>query len=147
MQSFKRELSCNIYFYGLRGRQIQGPLRAAHTLYHLLQANIDRVDKKDILIIQGDWNAKVGTDSLKNWITLRGPSCYDITMERGLRLMDFSGYNNLVLANPLGIHKPSRRWTWRAPRGAHHNQIDYILVQNRFRSGVNRTKTRTFPDA
>jgi len=28
--------------------------------YHLLQANIDRIDKKDILIILGDCNGKVG---------------------------------------------------------------------------------------
>jgi len=117
--------------------------------YHLLQANIDRVDKKDILIIQGDWNwnAKVGTVALKNWSTSCVPSCNDITNERGLRLMEFASYNNLILPNTLGIHKPSQRWTWHAPNGAHHYQIDYILVQNRFRSGINRTKTRTFPGA
>ena len=27
------------------------------------------------------------------------------------------------------------------------HQIDYILVQNRFRSGINKAKTRTFPGA
>ncbi|KAK3752500.1 hypothetical protein RRG08_032791 [Elysia crispata] len=41
----------------------------------------------------------------------------------------------------------SRRWKWWAPNGIHHNQIDYILVQNQFRSGINRAKTRTFPVA
>jgi len=32
MQSFKWESLCNTYFYGLPGRQTQGPPRAAHTL-------------------------------------------------------------------------------------------------------------------
>ena len=55
--------------------------------------------------------------------------------------------NNLVLTNTLGPHKPSRRWTWHSPDGKHHNQIDYILVKKRFRSGVNIHRTRSFPGA
>ena len=40
-----------------------------------------------------------------------------------------------------------RRWTWHSPDGKHHNQIDYILVKKRFRSGVNIHRTRSFPGA
>ena len=64
-----------------------------------------------------------------------------------LKLLDFAIYNNLVLANTLGNHKPSRRWTWHSPDGTHHNQIDYILVKKRFRSGIKTARTRTFPGA
>jgi len=28
----KSQSPCNTYFYGLRGRQTEGPIRAAHTL-------------------------------------------------------------------------------------------------------------------
>ncbi|PIK50011.1 putative craniofacial development protein 2-like [Apostichopus japonicus] len=35
--------------------------------YNQLQDIIDGVDKKDILIIQGDWNAKVGIDVWRDW--------------------------------------------------------------------------------
>ena len=31
--------------------------------------------------------------------------------------------------------------------GTHHNQIDYILVKKRFRSGIKTARTRTFPGA
>ena len=31
--------------------------------------------------------------------------------------------------------------------GIHHNQIDYILVRNRFTSGIKRGSTRTYPGA
>ena len=55
--------------------------------------------------------------------------------------------HNLVLANTLGNHKPSGRWTWHSPDGTHHNQIDYILVKKRFRSGIKTARTRTFPGA
>ncbi|XP_068206279.1 craniofacial development protein 2-like [Palaemon carinicauda] len=115
--------------------------------YSQLQETIDKVDKKDILIIQGDWNAKVDKDALKDWKEFCGPSCNDMSNERGLRLLEFASYNNAVLANTLGEHKASQRWTWHAPNGIHHNQIDYILVQNRFRLGIKRATTRTFPGA
>ena len=36
-------------------------------LYSQLQINIDQAPKKDILIVQGDWNAKVGKDTQENW--------------------------------------------------------------------------------
>ena len=70
-----------------------------------------------------------------------------MTNDRGLKLLDFATYNNHVLANTLGNHKPSRWWTWHSPDGTHHNQTDYILVKKRFRSGIKTARTRTFPSA
>nr|XP_005287405.2 amphiphysin [Chrysemys picta bellii] len=115
--------------------------------YNQLQDIIKKVHKKDILIIQGDWNAKMGTDAQADWRDYCGPFCNAVTNERGLRLLEFASYNNLVLVNTLVAHKASRQSTWHAPNGLHHSQIDYIMVQNRFHSGINRAKTRSFPDA
>ena len=70
-----------------------------------------------------------------------------MTQMRGLRLLEFSTFNDLVLANTFGHHKASRRQTWHSPNGQHHSQIDYILVRKRFRSGVNIARTRSFPGA
>ena len=64
--------------------------------------------------------------------------------KRDLRLLEFATFNNLVLKNTLDPHKPSRRWTWHSPDGKDHNQIDYILVKKRFRSGVNIHRTTSF---
>ena len=52
-----------------------------------------------------------------------------------------------MLANTLGSHKPSGRWTWHSPDGTHLNQFDYILVKKRFRLGIKTARTRTFPGA
>ena len=76
-----------------------------------------------------------------------GPFCNDDTNERGLRLLESATFNDLVLANTFGHHKAFREWTWHCPNGQHHNQIDYILVRKRFRSGVNIARTRSFPGA
>ncbi|WP_353817088.1 endonuclease/exonuclease/phosphatase family protein [Acinetobacter baumannii] len=115
--------------------------------YENIQAVLDQVPKKDIVIVQGDWNAKVGQDAHHNWGDTCGPHCNNETNDRGLRLLEFARYNNLVLANTLGLHKKSRRWTWHSPGGEHHNQIDYIMVKKRFRSSINIGRTRTFPGA
>ena len=90
------------------------------------------------------WNAKMGKDACGNWQGICGPFCDDDTNERGLRLLEFATFNDLVLANTFGHHKASRRWTWQSPNGQHHSQIDYTLARKCFRSGVNIARTWSF---
>ena len=73
-------------------------------------------------------------------------SCNVETNERGLRLLEFATFNNLVLINNVGSHKPPRRRTWHSLDTCrkHHNQIVYILVRKHFGSGVN---IHSFPGA
>ena len=99
--------------------------------YNQIQTVVDKVNKKDTLIIQGGWNAKVGVDAVEDLVDYCGPSSNDTTNDRGLRLFEFASFNGMVLANTLGEHKPSRRYTWHAPNGRTRIQIDYIMVQNR----------------
>ena len=115
--------------------------------YQQLQETIDQTTKKDILVVQGDWNAKVGKDAQADWREVCGRYCNIETNERGLGLLEFATFNNLVLTNILGPHKPSSRWTWHSPDGKHHTQIDNIFVKKRFRSGDNIHRTRSFPGA
>ena len=81
------------------------------------------------------------------WQGICGPFCNDDTNQRGLRLLEFATFNNLVFVNTFGHHKASRRWTQHSPNGQDHNKIDYILVRKRIRSGVNIARTRSFPGA
>ena len=61
--------------------------------------------------------------------------------------MEFASSHQLTITNTLYPHKISRRTTWHAPNGIVHNQIDYILTPRRFKSSVNKAKTRTYPGA
>ena len=61
--------------------------------------------------------------------------------------LEFATFNDLVLRTFFGHHKASRKWTWHSLNGQQQNQIDYILVRKRFRSGVNIARTRIFPEA
>ena len=97
--------------------------------------------------MQGDWNAKIGEDANKNWKGTCGTYCNPETNEGGLKLQEFVSYNILKVVNTFGPHKPSRRWTWHSPGGDYHNQINYVMVKQRFQSSLNIAKTRSFPGA
>ena len=55
--------------------------------------------------MQGDWNAKVDRYACGNWQGICGPFCNDDTKERGIKLLEFATFNDLVLANTFGHHK------------------------------------------
>ena len=76
-----------------------------------LQNLIDQTPNKDMLVVQEDWNAKVGKDVCENWQGICGPFCNNDTNQRGLRLLEFAALNDFVLANTFGHHKASRSWT------------------------------------
>ena len=63
--------------------------------YDQLQNVIDQTPKKDILVVQGDSNAKVGRDACGNWQGICGPFCDDETNERRLILLEFATVNDL----------------------------------------------------
>ena len=89
----------------------------------------------------------VGKGAQADWGEVCGPYCNVETNERGLRLLEFATFNNIILTNTLGPHKKSRKLTWHSPDGENHNQIDYILVKKSFRSRVHIHRTRNFPGA
>ena len=64
--------------------------------YDQLQEVIDQAPKKDIHVMQGDWNAKTGEDASKNWKGTCGQYCNPTTSERDLRLLEFSSYMKVV---------------------------------------------------
>ena len=59
----------------------------------------DQTPKKDFLVVQGDWSAKVGRDACGNWRGICGPFCNNDINERGFGLLKFASFNDLVLAN------------------------------------------------
>ena len=86
----------------------------------------------------------MGEDACKDWGTVYGPSCNRVPNDKGLKRLDFTSCNNIVLANTLSYHKRSRRVTLYHQDGVHHNQFECILVKKRFRSGIGFARMRTF---
>ena len=75
--------------------------------YQQLQEIIDQTPKKDILVVQGDWNAKVWKGCTgQTGETFVAPTAMSRQMRDDLRLLEFATCNRLVLTNTLGPHKP-----------------------------------------
>ena len=92
--------------------------------YEDLQDLLELTPKKDVLLIIGDWNAKVGSQETPG---VTGKFGLGIRDEAGQRLIEFCQQNALVIANTLFQQHQRRLYTWTPPDGQHQNQTDYIL--------------------
>ena len=93
--------------------------------YNILQAKVESVPKQDVLIIAGDWNAKVGQDFV-TWSPTIGKHGYGSMNDRGERILHFCKENKLIVTNTYFKHKASRKWTWISPDHKTRNMIDFI---------------------
>ena len=111
--------------------------------YEDLHDLLDIIHKKDVLLIIGDWNAKVRSQEIPG---VTGKFGLGVQNEAGKRVREFGQENALVTANTL--FQQHKRWlyTWTSPDGQYQNQIDYILCSQRWRSSIQSAKIRPGAD-
>ena len=79
---------------------------------------LDLTLKKDVLLIIGDWNAKVGSQEIPG---VTGTFGLGVWNEAGQRLIEFCQENTLVIANTLFQQHKRRLYTGTSPDGRHQN--------------------------
>ena len=84
--------------------------------YEDLQNLLELTLKKDVLLIIGDWNAKVGS---KETPGVTGKFGLGVQNEAGQRLIEFCQENALVIANTLLQQHKRRLYTWTSSDGQH----------------------------
>ena len=84
--------------------------------YEDLHDLLELTPKKDVLLIIGDWNAKVGSQETPG---VTGKFGLGIRNEAGQRLIVFFQENPLVIANTLFQQHNRRLYTWTSPDGQH----------------------------
>ena len=84
--------------------------------YEDLQDLLELTPRKDVLLIIGDWNAKVGSQETPG---VTGKFGLGIQNEAGQRLIEFCQKNALVIANTLFQQHKRRLYTWTSPDGQH----------------------------
>jgi len=113
--------------------------------YSSLQDVISNVPKTDLIIMMGDFNAKVGNQYYDSNGSV-GKFGYGQRNERGDRLVQFCILNDLVISNTqFKQSKDNRCWTWQSPNGIDCNQIDYIMISKKWRGSLRNS--RAFPSA
>ena len=96
-----------------------------------------------MLIIIGEWNAKVGSQEI---FRVTGKFGLEVQNEAGQRLTEFCQENALVIANTLFQQHKRSLYTWTSPDGQYWNQTDYTLCRQRWRSSIQSAKTRLGAD-
>ena len=84
--------------------------------YEDLQGLLELTPKKDVLLIIGDWNAKVGRQEIPG---VTGKFGLGIQNEAGQKLIEFCQENTLVITNTLFQQHKRRLYTWTSPDGQH----------------------------
>ena len=77
--------------------------------YEDLQDLLELTAKKDVLLIIGDWNAKVGSQEIPG---VTGKFDLGVQNEAGQRLTEFCQENALVIANTIFQQHKRRLYTW-----------------------------------
>ena len=105
--------------------------------YEDLQDLLELTPPKNVLFIIWDWNAKVGSQETPG---VTGKFGFGMRNEAGQRLIRVlprkcTGHSK----HPLPTTQ--RLYMWTSPDSQHHNQTDYILCSQRWRSSIQLTKT------
>lgn len=118
------------------------------TMYTAISSIMKSLKKHEVTIVMGDFNAKVGEGSTSDLI---GPFGLGERNTRGDRLEEFAATNELVVLNTWYKQPPRRLYTWKSPKDKPgdkkpiRNQIDFILMNKRFRNSC--LSIRTYPGA
>ena len=95
--------------------------------YNRLQGVMDKLPRRDINIIMGDANAKVGEDN-RGHEGIMGQHGLGQMNENGERFAGFCAFNSLVIGGTIFPHRRIHKTTWMSPDGVTENQIDHFCV-------------------
>ena len=93
-------------------------------------------------VVMGDWNAVVGAGRDEKTVGLHGLGNQN---RRGVKLIEFCNRKKLVVCNTWFQQHVRRKYTWKNRGDTQRYQIDYILINNRYKNSVK--DTRAYPDA
>ena len=87
--------------------------------YADLQKSLDGVDRNDVLLLLGDFNARVGSNEkftgMSSWDGVKGCHGVGKMNESGEALLSFSALNELVIMNTTFEKKDIHKYTWQHP--------------------------------
>ena len=98
--------------------------------YDDLQCVVDSIGVDDVLVILGDFNARVGCGSLGDeWSDVRGRHGIGKINGSGEALLSWCALNNLVVLNTVFQKKDIHKVTWQHPGSKQWHCIDYVIMR------------------
>ena len=118
---------------------------AKELFYEKLVKVYDGAPNRDIKIILGDLNAKMGCEVYYR-PTIGKYSLHENSNENGKLAIDFATSRNMVVCSTYFEHKDIHKATWVSPDGRTKNQIDHVLIDGRHCSNVLDVKSCRGPN-
>ena len=114
--------------------------QSSEDFYHELHSVLATIPPTDMIVVLGDFNAHVGTDT-NTWHTVLGPHGVGQVNGNGQRLLDFCDTNKLLI-NTWYRHKSKHQCTWyrNGDRSNPGHMIDYVLISAKYRSSILDTR-------
>ena len=103
--------------------------------YNRLQGVLDKLPSKDVNIVMGDANAKVGADNAGYEETMGKHGLGEMN-DNGERFANLCSLNGLAVGGTIFPHKRIHKATWISPDGNTANQIDHFCISRKFRRSM-----------
>lgn len=118
---------------------------AKEAFYEQLTDTLNRVHKKDVVLLLGDMNAQIGSDN-GEIEHIMGKHALGSMTENGELFTEFCDIQDLVIGGSLFPHKRSHKVTWFSPDHVTENQIDHICISRRYRRSLENVRNKRSAD-
>ena len=124
----------------------QADIDTKEAFYEQLQSVFERIPTRDIKVLLGDLNAKIGSDN-SGKEHIMGTHGLGEMNDNGERFSDFCAVNNMVIGGSVFPHKRIHKATWVSRDRKTENQIDHITIAKKFRSSMIDVQVKRGADA
>jgi hypothetical protein len=126
---------CNVNVLNVHASTEDETYDGKGTFYEELDRVFRTLPKYHTKILLGNVNAKVGWEDIFT-LTIGNQSLQEISNDNGFRLVNFATSKNLSVRSTMFSYRNIHEYTSTSLDRNFHNQIDYILVDNRMHSNV-----------
>ena len=112
------------------------------SFYERLDTAMAQCKPQDVILVIGDLNVKVSKGKEDDIV---GPHGLDSRNERGDMLVNWCKMNDMVITNTGFMNHKRRKYIWISPNLNTNNQMDYTMINKRFRNAVK--KSNSYPGA
>ncbi|XP_025203118.1 craniofacial development protein 2-like [Melanaphis sacchari] len=100
----------------------------------------------NIKIVLGNLNAKIRKERIYYNVAEKH-NLHEHSNDNSSRLANFASGKGLIIKSTMLPCKDIYKYTWVSPDGRHKNQIDHVLINNRFKNSITNVRTLRGADA
>lgn len=113
--------------------------------YSELKQTLERVNRRDKVIVMGDLNAKVGSSNVEMQHVM-GPHGIGEINENGEMFVECCSDHELMIGGTLFPHRKCHKTSWVSPDGQTENQIDHFAISRSWRTSLLDVRNKRVAD-